>query len=164
VAIFIIHGWVGRKCEFLTLTTSNHQILWGEVDFLLVNSAKQETIMPLADILKTPCDMVRIRPRSRKHQAKGEVREIPPRVNFTKLANPADGLKIWTGDLATVMQVHYMTSQAYRNVDSVATRPVLAMLNGEVPTSASLMKKLKAMAQMYNVDPSTVVFHIYEYL
>ena len=93
VAIFIFHGWVGRKCEFLSSATSNHQITWGEVDFIFVNSAKQEVVMPLAGIITTPCDIVQIRPRSRKHQAKGEVREIPPQVNFTKLANPADGLK-----------------------------------------------------------------------
>ena len=57
------------------------------------------------------------------------------------------------------MQAHYIESQAYRNVDSLATRPVLMMLNGKVPTSASLIKKLKEMAQMYNVDPTTVVLH-----
>ncbi len=54
--------------------------------------------MPLADILMILCDMARIRPTSRKHQSKGEVKEVPPQVNLIKISDITDGLKGCNGD------------------------------------------------------------------
>jgi hypothetical protein len=161
ISIFIIHGWVGRSSEFLYNVTSNHQLTWGMVEFCYVNSnSGKTTIMPNTDVLTIPCDMVRIKPKSKKHQSKGEVREIPPRLNFTKMRNPADGLKDWNGDMATIVQAHYITSQAFRCTgESLKNRPMLTMLNGKVLTAASVNKALKQMAVIYGENPENVSLH-----
>jgi hypothetical protein len=161
VSIFVIHGWVGRSSEFLYNSTSNHQLTWGMVEFCYVNAASgKATVMPKKDILTTPCDMVRIKPKTKKHQQEGEVRDIPPRMNFTKPKDPADGLKEWNGDMAAIVQAHYITSQAYRCTnESLKERPMLTMLCGKVCSSNSVNRTLKDMAVMYGENPENVSLH-----
>ena len=161
VSIFIIHGWLGRKCEFLQSATAQHQVTWGMVEFCSVHAATGTlTVMPRGDIKNVACDLVRIKPKSRKHQPAGEVKEQPGRVNFTHLADPATGLLDWTGDMATVVQAHYISSQAFRcSEEQIMAMPMLTMLNGKVLSAEKLTKQLKDMAVLYGVDPDTVSLH-----
>ena len=161
VSIFVMHGWLARRCEFLQTATVQHQVTWGMLEFCYVHEATSViTVMPREDILTHACDLVRIKPKSRKHQAEGEVREQPGRVNFTHLADPANGLIDWTGDMATVVQAHYISSQAFKlTAEQLKHQPLLTMLNGKVLSAEKLTKKLKEMAVLYGVDPETVSLH-----
>ena len=162
VAIFVIHGWLGRKSEFLRSPTPQHLVTWGMLDFCLLNQSTGEPdVMSRKQILATPCDFVRMKPDSRKAQAKFKVREIPWRVNFTKLADVASGLDKWcNGDMATVLQAHYVTSQAYRKTDlELKVTPILTFLGGKTFTAEKLVTFLKAKAVEHKVDPDTVTLH-----
>ena len=118
------------------------------------------TVMPRVEVRHKACDLVRIKPNSRKHQAAGKVREQPGRVNFTHLADPSTGLTAWTGDMATVVQAHYISSQAFRySDDQLKALPMLTMLSGKVLSAEKLNKTLKAMATMYGMDPDSVCLH-----
>ncbi len=62
--------------------------------------------------------------------------------------------------MATVLQGHYISSQAFRfSEEQLKTRPMLAMLNDKVLTAEKLTRKLKEMAATYEVDPDTVSLH-----
>ena len=76
VAIFVIHGWLGRKSEFLRSPTPQHLVTWGMIEFCFLNRVSGEpTVMPRKLIITTPCDVVRMKPDSRKAQRKHKVRE-----------------------------------------------------------------------------------------
>jgi hypothetical protein len=131
------------------------------VEFCYVHAATgMLTVMPRVDVRNVACDLIRIKPNSRKHQPAGKVRELPGRVNFTHLADPATGMRDWTGDMATVVQAHYISSQAFKySEDQLKSRPMLTMLNGKVLSAEKLTKQLKEMAVTYGVDPDTVSLH-----
>jgi hypothetical protein len=161
VAIFVIHGWLGRKSEFLHSPTPQHRVTWGMLEFCFLDRSGEPVVMARNLILSTPCDLVRMKPESRKAQPRGKVREIPWRVNFTKLANVASGLDKWcNGDMATVLQAHYVTSQAYRKTDEqLKVTPILTFLGDKTFSAEKLVVYLKAKAVSNRVDPDTVTLH-----
>jgi hypothetical protein len=162
VAIFVIHGWLGRKSEFLNSPTPQHMVTWGMLDFCYMDSTTNlPFVMPRKQILTTPCDLVRMKPESRKSQQKYKVREIPWRINFTKLDDVSAGLDKWyNGDMATVIQAHYVTSQAFRlTEEQLKVTPILTFLGGKRFSAESLVSFLKAKAVEHNVDPDTVSLH-----
>ena len=115
VCIFLIHGWLGRKCEFLESQTPAHQLTWGMVEFLFVDKVTgAASVMPRVQVHTTACDMVRLKPESRKAQEKFNVRQIPGRLNFTHLSDVSTGLDNWhDGDMATAIQAHYVQSRVF---------------------------------------------------
>jgi hypothetical protein len=162
VAIFIIHGWLGRKSEFLKSPTPWHMVTWGMLDFCFMDQVEGiPVVMPRQLIISTPCDLVRMKPESRKAQKKNKVREIPWRVNFTKLEDVSAGLHAWhNGDMATVIQAHYVTSQAYRlSEEQLKVTPILTFLGGKRYSAEKLQSYLKAKAVQHAVDPETVTLH-----
>jgi hypothetical protein len=131
------------------------------IEFILINDQSgEEVIMSNEAILTTPCSMVRLNPKSRKMQNE-TVRAIPPRYNFTQLKDVSKGLENWhDGDLATALQAHYITSEAYKlsPADLQITR-VLTFLGGKHYSAEVLQKYLKTKAIQHHVDPDTVVLH-----
>jgi hypothetical protein len=159
VCIFLIHGWLGRKCEFLESQTPAHQITWGMVDFLFVDKVTGDTrVMPRAQVHTTACDMVSLKPDSRKSQQKFKVRPIPGRLNFTHLADVSTGLDHWYGgDMVTVLQAHYVHARAFKLSEAeLVVTPVLTFLDGVRYSAKQLQVYLKRKAVQHGVDPATV--------
>ncbi len=162
VCLFMIHGWVGRKCEFLDSKTPHHKITWGMIEFLYIDKVTgQSRVMPRVDVQSVACDMVRIKPESRKAQERYKVREIPGRINFNHLVEVSKGLDSWMGgDVATVTQAHYVLSQAHRlTEDQLTVTPMLTFLGGRQYSSKELQVYLKNKAREHGVDPATVTLH-----
>ena len=75
ISIFVIYGWLGRKSEWVESPTPEHFTIWGMVEFLYVDPATGEPwVMPRDQVRTMACDMVRIKPSSRKAQPKNRVR------------------------------------------------------------------------------------------
>ena len=115
--------------------------------------------MQRARIPRVCCDMVRLVPNSRKWQE--HVREIPGRINFTKLNNPALGLTEWVnGDMATTLQAYYIKTGAHKlSAEQLESTPMLATANGAMVSAKRLTKALKDKAIEKGIDPATVTLH-----
>jgi len=162
ISIFVIYGWLGRKCEWVESPTPEHLITWSMVEFLYVDVVSGEPwLMPRDQIKTIACDMLGLKPQSRKCQPKNKVRAVPARVNFTKLANVAKGADNWNnGDMATLVQAHYVLSGACNlSEDERKVTPVLTFPGGLKITAPLLQSYLKAKAVEHGVDPDTVTLH-----
>ena len=160
VAIVFMRDWMLRSGEACDTDWNGHLLMWSMVTFSVNTSSDIWVPLPLSDLRTTPCDMVTVRPDSRKFQ--DEPRDMPGRINFTHLQDPTLGVTTWCNlCTASLLQGWAITNHIdMMSPSELANRPILAAPHSSyVITARHVAAALRRLAVLRHEDPATVVPH-----